>query len=170
MALREELMQIRQSGMEKAAEVWETLENLPTPIDPANLYKAVIALKCAEFINRISHLTVAPVLTKIMFQFLEKTIGVVGNDAGGVHEGARALQILQETMPMTEEIYNDPSACAMRQHVYDGLILLAAARLGKELETKKCLDDMQEEVTMAWLMGRLEESGFKFDPNGTPQA
>jgi len=170
MELREEMLQLRQTGMEKAAEVWETLENLPNPMDPANVYKASVSLKCAEFISRVRHLKIAPLLAKIMLQFLENTIAVVGNEAGDVHEGARAMKVIEEIMPMTEEIFNDPTACAMRQHVFDGLLLLAAVRLGKELETKKCLDDMQEDVALVWLMGRLEESGIKFDPNGEPQA
>jgi hypothetical protein len=170
MALREELMQIRQAGMEKAAEVWEFLENLPSPVDPANVYKAATSLKCAEFINRIRNHKIAPVLAKIMLQFLDDTLAIVGLDSGEVFEGARVLQIIEETMPLTPEIYNDALAYATRQHVYDGLLLLAAARLGKEVETKKRLDDMQESVAMVWLMSRLEESGIQFDPNAPPQA
>jgi hypothetical protein len=170
MELREELMQLRQAGMEKAAEVWETLENLPNPVDSANVYKAATSLKCAEFINRTRNHKIAPILAQIMLQFLDDTLAIVGLDAGEVLEGARVLQTIQEAMPLTPEIFADPAAYAMRQHVYDGLLLLAAARLGKEVETKKRLDDMQESVAMVWLMSRLEESGIQFDPNAPPQA
>jgi hypothetical protein len=170
MELREELSQLRQAGMEKAAVVWEILENLSTPADPSNIYKAVTSLKCAEFISRTRAHKIAPALTKIVVEFLDETLAIVGVDAGEVYEGARVISVIEEAMPLTEEIFNDPVAYAMRQHVYDGLLLLAAARLGKEVETKQCLTNMQESVAMVWLMNRFEESGLKFDPDKPPQA
>jgi hypothetical protein len=164
------MLQIRQAGMEKAAEVWETLEHLPSPVDPVNIYKAASSLKCAEFISRLRAHKLAYVLSKLMLQFLDDTVVIVGIDAGEVIEAARVISLIEEAMPLTDEIFNDPMAYATRQHVYDGLLLLAAARLGKEVETQKCLTDMQEGVAMVWLMNRLEESGIEFDPNKPPDA
>jgi len=166
---REEMLQLRQAGMEKAAVVWENLESLPSPIAPVNIFKAVSSVKCAEFANRVRSHRLAPALTRIAIKFLNDTLDVLGVDAGDIFEGARALDVLAENMPLTDEIYNDPAAYATRQHVYDGLLLLAAAKLGKEAETKRCLDHMQEGIAMLFVMDYYEGRGLSFDPD-KPQA
>jgi hypothetical protein len=173
MEIREEMLQIRQAGMEKAAAVWEALEHLPQPIEPADVYKAVSSVKCAEFLARTRSHKLAPALWRCVAQFLDATLGVVGDEAGDKSEGMRALSAIEETMPMTDEVFNDAVAYATRQHVYDGVLLLAAVKLGKETETKKCLDDMQAGVAMVLVMSYLKEGvlggGADFDPD-EPQA
>lgn len=161
----EDVHQLRQAGMERAAVVWENLETLPKPIAPVNIFKAVSSVKCAEFANRVSAHKHARPLTRIAVKFLNDTLDIIGTDNGEIFEGARALDILAENMPMTDEIFNDPEAYATRQHVYDGLLLLAAAKLGKETETKRCLDAMQEGITMLFVMDYYEERGLNFDPD-----
>jgi hypothetical protein len=161
MELWQEAVKVRQNGMEKAASIWEILETLPTPIEPANIYKAVTSVKSVEFADRVRGHRFASALLKLVVQFLNESLVVIGVDAGSVVEGARAQKIIANAMPLTDEIYNDPVAYATRQHVYDGLLLLAAAQLGKEVETKKCIDNMHEGVTKLFI---LEEAGSGFDP------
>jgi hypothetical protein len=156
-------MELRQAGMEKAAEVWEMLENLPTPIPPVDIYKAASAMKCSEFISRIRTHKIAPEITRLLIKFMDDILAQVGADAGSVVEGARVLAVVSTAMPLTDEVFNDPAAYAQRQHVYDGLLLLSAARLGKEAETKKVIDELQESVTQA-----VMASYFEDDP-GKPQ-
>jgi len=155
--------------MKKAAAIWETLESLPVPIAPANIYKAAVSVKCAEFTNRVRTHRFAPALLKLVVQFLDDTLDVVGVNAGDISGGVRALAFFAEAMPLTNEIFNDPAAYAMRQHVYDDLLLLAALRLGKEAETKKCINDMQYGVMRLLVTGYFEGSSLRFDPD-KPQA
>lgn len=163
--IREEALRLRQAGMESAASIWETLENLPQPIDPANIYKAVSSVKVAEFIARIRNHKLAPALMVCVSQFFEETINIV--EEGEIREGVRALVVIEEAMPMTDEISKDPEAGVTRQFAYDGILLLAAVKLGKETETKKCIDEMQDGVAKILIMSYIQDGilGSDFDPD-----
>jgi hypothetical protein len=158
MGLREEMVQIKQEGMERAAAIWEVLENQPQPFDPANIYKACCSVKCAEFISRTLTHRLAPALMEAVMKFLDDTLVLVPSEVGSTEEGERVMDVLSLEMPLTEEIYNDPSKYATRQHVYDGLILLAAMKLGKEEETKTVLHEMQQSVARALIANYLKEA------------
>jgi hypothetical protein len=69
MELHEEMLQIKQAGMEKAAVIWETLEHLPQPIEPVDICKAISSVRCAEFLARIRNHKLAPALTQCVMQF-----------------------------------------------------------------------------------------------------
>jgi hypothetical protein len=157
MELHEEMLQIKQAGMWKAAAIWEMLEHLPQPIGPTDIYKAASSIKCSEFLARTINHRLAPALVECVTQFFADTSDIVGED-GEIPEGLRALSFIEETMPMTDEIFSDAAACATRQHVYDGIMLLAAVKLGKEAETKKCIEDMQQGVAKILIMDYLKES------------
>jgi hypothetical protein len=172
MELQEELLQIKQMGMERAALIWETLEHLPQPIGPVDVFKAVSSAKCAEFVARVRNHRLAPVLMRCVAQFFDATLSIIG-EGGEKSEGMRVLVVIEEAMPLTDDIFNDPAAYATRQHVYNGILLLSAIKLGKEIETKKCLDDMQMGVAKVLIASYLKESIMSgiadFDPD-KPQA
>ena len=150
MELKDEIAQIRQQGMERAAVLWETLENLPQPISPVDIYKAACSLKCAEFMTRIRRNPLFLTIMKSIGEFLDGTAAVVG-DAGDRDEGLRAVSVIEEAMPMTPEVFEDATACATRQHVFDGVIMLASAKMGRDKETKECLDRLQEGIAKAMI-------------------
>jgi hypothetical protein len=77
---------------------------------------------------------------------------------GEVSGGVRVLSVVEEAMPLTDEIFNDPAAYATRQHVYDGILLLTAVKMGKEVETKKCIEVMHAGVAKILIMSYLKES------------
>jgi hypothetical protein len=169
MELREEVAHIRQQGMEKAAVIWETLETLPQPVEPVNIFKAACSVKCAEFMTRVRNHPMALMLMKSVLQFLEATRQVTEDNNGSQEEGMRVVTIFEEAIPLTDEVYNDAAAYATRQHVYDGVIMLAAAKLGKEAEVKDCIDEFQRSVAMAMIrsilaQGEIDLSGFDVKP------
>jgi hypothetical protein len=161
MELREEVAQIKQHGMEQAATLWETLETLPEPIDPINIYKAACSAKCAEFMMRIRNNPVAVVLMGTLMKFLDETMKITGGQKGSKEEGMRVVTEIERAMPLTQEIFDDAVAYATRQHAYDGIIMLSAAKMGKETETKEAIDRFQASVAKAMLMaifrGGLED-------------
>jgi hypothetical protein len=159
MDLKEEVTRIREQGMERAASIWETLENLPQPVEAVNVFKAACSIKCAEFMTRVHNNPVFPVIMKSLVQFMDGTLSVVENVAGSdSSNGMRVVAVLEEAMPLTAEIFADAAAYATRQHVYDGLIMLAAAKMGKEQETKACIDRLQGGVAKAMLLSMFAES------------
>ena len=158
MELREEVAQIKQDGMEKAAVLWETLEALPQPIEPVNIFKAACSVKCAEFMTRIRNHPVALTIMKFILEFLDSTLQITGEESGSRDEGMRVVEVFEEAMPLTEEVYSDAAAYATRQHVYDGVIMLAAAKMGKETEAKECIDQLQRGVAVAMIRSILAES------------
>ena len=151
MDLKEEVAQLRQTGMEKAAVIWEMLEALPTPIAPTNIYKAACSIKSAEFLARTRSSPIFPTIMKLIAGFMDETIQIAGEsvDENDRAEGFRAIELFEQEMPLTKEIYDDPAAYATRQHTYDGIIVLTAAKLGKETETKACLEHLQQGVARA---------------------
>jgi hypothetical protein len=159
----EDPQRIRQAGMEQAAVVWEILANLSNPLHPVDIIKAVASLKCSEFTEAIHGHRQAPEFLKLVLQFLEDIMNIVGKE-GSLYGGARALEIIEDAMPLTEEISNDPAAFAQRQHTFEGLHLLAAARLGKEAEIKKCHDLLHRTI------GALIIRSYGVDPEAPTQA
>ena len=66
-------------------------------------------------------------------------------------EGDTVLAVLEEAMPLTAEVFNDATAYAQRQFVYDGIIMLSAAKMGKNEETWECITRLQRDVVKAML-------------------
>jgi hypothetical protein len=153
MDLKEEVAQLRQTGMEKAAVIWEMLEALPTPIAPTNIYKAACSVKAAEFLARTRTSPIFHSIMNIIALFMDETIGIAGESTAETDriEGFQAIELFEREMPLSAEIFDDAAAYATRQHVYDGIIILAAAKLGKEEETKASLERMQQGVARAMI-------------------
>jgi hypothetical protein len=158
MELRDEITQIKTQGMEQAAVIWETLENLPEPIPAVDVYKAACSLKTAEFIARVNTNIVADAISKALTTFLDTTIQIAGEDAGSSVNGLRAMDVFEQAMPLTEEVFNDASAYAQRQHTYDGIILLAASKMGKTKETQACLQDLRADITRSMVVAMFREA------------
>jgi len=154
-----ELNQIRQEGMEVAASIWETLEALPEPIHPINIFKAACSIKCAEFMSRIRGNAAYGTIIKSLMTFLDGTLKVVATlkTKSNRDEGERVIAVLEETMPLTDEVFSNPIAYAKRQHTYDGIIMLAAAKMGVEAETKECISKFQEGVVKAVMLAQFAE-------------
>lgn len=167
MALKEELSQIRQQGMERAAAIWETLENIPEPVNPADVYKAACSIKCAEFLTRIKRHRMYMQLMQIVLEFLDTTLQIVPAEEGSEADGVRVINIFEKEMPLTDEVFNDPTAYATRQHVYDGIILLSSIKLGKEAETKACIERMQQDVAGLMVVTYLKEALLGNMPRGS---
>jgi hypothetical protein len=154
-----EVASIRQQGMEKAATIWETFENLPTPFSPVNIFKAACSIKCAEFVSRIRSNDLLLLLSEYIGAFLDETLAVAGTSTeAAIDEGMRVVDTLEKEMPLTDEIFEDPARYATRQHVYDGLIMLSAAKMGKEKEAKGCIDRLQSGVSKAMLMAMIQQT------------
>jgi hypothetical protein len=152
-----ELNQIRQDGMEKAAAIWETLELLTESIHPVNIYKAVCSIKCAEFMLRLRDNPAAGMTLKSLLLFLDNTLEIAKplSAYSNQDEGMRAVKVLEDAMPMTSEVFQDPSAYASRQHTYDGVIMLAAVKMGKEVETQEVIAKFQEDVVKAVMFAQF---------------
>src|SRR5271167_3475843 len=158
MEIREEVEHIKQLGMEQAAAIWETLEALPQPVDPVNIFKAACSVKCAEFITRVRNHPIAMTIMKSILEFLDSTLQLAEDNDGSRDEGMRVVEVMEAAMPLTDEIYNDPAAYATRQHVYDGLIMLSAAKMGKAPEAKECINRLQSGVAIAMIRSILAQS------------
>ena len=158
MDLKEEVAQLQQAGMEKAATLWEMF--VPTKIAPVNIYKASCSIKCAEFLMRIRNNGLYMDIAKLLADFMEETLRIAdgeGTDSDR-QEGFLVIELLERDMPMTEEIFDDPAAYATRQHVYDALILLAGAKMGKENETKEAIQTLQRGVGRAMVTAVIREA------------
>jgi len=156
----EELNQIRQEGMEKAATIWETLELLPEPVHSVNIYKASCSIKCAEFLARLRDNPAYSMTMRSLMAFLDSTLEIAAplSEFSNKEEGMRVIAVLEEAMPLTQEVYEDPAKYAMRQHIYDGIIMLAAARMGKEEQTKEVISKFQDGVVKAVMFAQFAES------------
>jgi hypothetical protein len=152
MDLQKEVEGIRQQGIEFAASLWEMLELLPQPFQPVNIFKAACSVKCAEFLSRVRDNPLYPELSPLISRFMEETINIVGRESANQVEGFKVVEFFEKEMPLTQEIFEDAAAYAQRQHVYDGMIMLAAARMGKEEETKKCLTRLQKGCVRVMIM------------------
>ena len=159
MDLNEEVTQIRQRGMEKAATIWATLESLSAPIEPVNVYKACCSIKLAEFVARTLNHSLFSMLLAACDGFVDDTLKIVEGMKGDTKEGERVLAVIENDMPMTDEVAADSAAYAQRQHVYDGLILLAAAKMGKEEETKAAITRMQDTIAGVMVVSLLKRLG-----------
>src|SRR5271154_3878902 len=155
----DELKELRQQGMERAASIWETLET-SDPVHPVNIYKAACSIKCAEFMTRLRDNPAYGSIVRSLTQFLDGTldIAIAYKEHSNKVEGVRVIMILEEAMPLTAEVFADPAAYAMRQHTYDGIIMLAAAKMGKEVETREVISKFQEGVVKATLLARFAEN------------
>ena len=151
MNLKEEVAQLRQTGMEKAAVIWEMLEALSTPIAPINIYKAACSIKSAEFLARTRSSPIFQSIMMLIAEFMDETVQIAGESTAETDraEGFRAIELFEREMPLSKEIFDDASAYATRQHAYDGVIVLAAARLGKEEATKASLERLQQGIARA---------------------
>jgi hypothetical protein len=163
MDLKEEVEQLRQTGMEKAAVIWEMLEALPTPVVPTNIYKAACSIKSAEFLARTRSSPIFSQIMEIIAEFMDATIQIAGEsvDENDRIEGFRVIELLEQEMPLNQEIFDDPSAYATRQHTYDGVIILAAAKMGKEEETKASLENLQKGVARAMITAVFKAALFE---------
>lgn len=168
--LKAEVGKIRQDAMERAAAIWEKFENLPQPLEPIDIYKATVSVKCAEFLARVHNSIVFGDLMRAISEFLESTLEIAERDGafGSLAEGRRVQAVLGDDMPMTTEVFGDPSAYAERQHVYDGIIMLAAAKMGREADTKACLERMHAGIAKAMRVAIIAES-FVRNPGGAPR-
>ena len=162
MSLKEGVAQVKQNGMERAASIWAMLESLPQPFDPVNIYKIACSIKCAEFITRIKNTNVYSMMLSFLMDFLDTTrmIADDGNEVtkGTIEEARRCASVLEEAMPFTPKAFNDPKAYAERQHTFDGLIMLAAVKMGKEVPTKVCIDKLQEAAAKVILVAVMMEA------------
>jgi hypothetical protein len=154
MELKEEVAQLRQTGAEKAAVLWEMLEVLPEPISPRNIYKGIASVKSAEFLTRTRNSPMYSAIMSLIAEFMETTILIAGESTAESDkaEGYRVIELTKREMPLTAEIFDDAPAYATRQHVYDALLVLAAVRLGKEEETKEAIHNLQAGVAKAMVM------------------
>jgi len=159
MGLKEEVQELKQQGFEQAATIWEMLENLPQPIAPINIYKAACASKCAEFLTRLRNNMLLAVVMKSVTQFLDGTLEIAESFTGSSSaEGMRAVAVFEEVMPLTDEVFANTKKYAQRQHVYDGVIMLAALKMGREKETKECIDRLQMGIGKAMRLAMFAES------------
>jgi len=160
-SLKQEVAQVKQNGMERAASIWAMLESLPQPFDPVNIYKTACSIKCAEFITRIKNTNVYSMMITPLMDFLDttRTIADDGNEVtkGTIEEGHRCADVFEEAMPFTSKSFNDPKSYAERQHTFDGLIMLAAVKMGKEVPTKVCIDKLQEAAAKVMLVALMME-------------
>src|SRR5271170_7783752 len=101
----DELKELRQQGMEKAASIWETLET-SDPIHPVNIYKAACSIKCAEFMSRLRDNPAYGTIMRSLMSFLDGTleIAMAYKEHSSREEGERVITILEEAMPLTAEI------------------------------------------------------------------
>jgi len=159
MALKEEVLQIRQQGFEQAAVIWETLENLSQPILPINIYKAACSSKCAEFLTRLRNNILLTAVMRPITEFLDGTLKIAEDFTGSNgFEGLRAVAIFEEAMPLTGEVFRDTKKYAQRQHTYDALIMLASVKMGKEEETKQCIEHLQAGIVRATTLAMFARS------------
>lgn len=155
MDLIEKSGEIRKGGMEKAAALWEVFELLPQPIAPIDIYKAACSIKCGEFFARIRHNPASTMIATCLGEFLGESMEIVGEEKGSLEEARRSLKVIEKEMPISEEVFNDAVAYAQRQHVYDGIILLSAAKMGKEAEVKACIERLQTGIAKAVLLNMI---------------
>lgn len=160
MELKEEVLQLRQAGMEKAAVLWEMFESFPTPLNPVNIFKASCSIKSAEFLSRIQNNGLYSDIMHLIAVFMDETLALAGGEGipSDMGEGFQVIDLLEREMPLSQEIFDDPAAYAQRQHVYDGLILLAAAKMGKQTEVAACLDRFQKGVGRAMVTAIFREA------------
>src|SRR5271170_2524005 len=158
MDLKQEVGQMRQQGMERAAAIWETLETLPEPVAPVNVFKAACAIKCAEFVSRVRNNPIFDIVIKHIVNFMDDTLEVMkdfAEEGSNQVEGMRVIEVLETAMPLSDKVFSDPVAYATRQHVYDGIIMLAAVKMDKEAETKACIETLQMGVAKAMMVAMI---------------
>ena len=157
MDLKQEVGQMRQQGMERAAAIWETLETLPEPVTPVNVFKAACAIKCAEFVSRVRNNPVFDIVIKHIVNFMDDTLEIMKDfaDDSDQVQGMRVIAVLEEAMPLTDAVFNNPVEYATRQHVYDGIIMLSAVKMDREEQTKECITNLQMGVTKAMMIQML---------------
>lgn len=167
MDLKQEVIQIRQAGMEKAAALWEMFETLPVPIAPINIFKASSSIKSAEFLTRIRNNGLYRDIAMLLAEFAMDTLQIAGEE--GTHddraEGFRAIELIEADMPLTKEIFDDAAAYAQRQHVFDGLIMLAAAKMGKLDEAKAAIETLQTGVGRAMVSAMFKAALIEAAPD-----
>lgn len=142
----EHLTKLHSAGMEIAAIAWEAIENVDPPLDPVNIFKAASSIRCTEMMERFFGTEDFGTMADIVIQFIENTRSDIGGaEAGNFDESVRAVGILGDILSDSES--DNPADFAIRQHAFDGLLLLAAARLGKEIAIKERIDQMQESLS-----------------------
>src|SRR5271170_4123966 len=109
----DELKELRQQGMERAAAIWETLET-SDPVHPVNIYKAACSIKCAEFMTRLRDNPAYGSIIQSLMKFLDGTLEIAKayKEHSSQDEGVRVITILEEAMPLTAEVFADPAAYA----------------------------------------------------------
>lgn len=146
-----DLAALQQAGMEKAAVAWETIEAANPPFDPINLLKGISSIKCAEMLTRLRS-TDADAFSEvvdIISQFIQGTLNDVGGaESGNMTEGMLIVETLEALLPFSEEEFGSPKLFAIRMHTYDGLLLLAASKMGKEIIVRERIEQMQMDISM----------------------
>lgn len=153
----EQSRSIRNSAMERAATMWERVINDPQPFAPVNIYKAACTVKCSEFLARVANSSLFLPLMTVIMDFADKTIDIVGeHSASSQREGTRCAIVLENEMPLTDEVFANPVAYAERQHVFDSILMLAGAELGKAPETAAAIERLQNDMGEVFAIAALK--------------
>ena len=163
-----DLEALRQKGMEQAAIAWESIEQEQPPFDPINVFKACSSVKCAEMLTRLRHSSPGTfqAVVPIISEFLEGTLkDIGGTKTGNMEEGMRIVRKIEGLFPFKQEEFDDPSLFAIRQHTYDGVLILAASQFGAEQMIKQRIEDMQMEIAMHLLMAAIRKLASENEPS-----
>lgn len=152
-------------GMERATTVFQALENTQPPFTPADAFKCVCSMKCSEILTR-THNAFPEDLTEmitIISDFMAGTIQSVETTGvnGTIEEGARCNAEIDKLYPHVEDA--EPIEATIRMHMFDGLLVLIAAKFNRQNETSEDIAKLQKAMSDVLLARIMRIAGVAFN-------
>jgi hypothetical protein len=141
------LTDLQQKGMERAAVLFQTLEQTEPPFTPVDIFKTCCSMKCAEILTRCSTAfpDLLPDMVEVIGDFVSGTLESAETTGikGKMSEATRVNDVIETHYPYDEVKLKDPIEATIRMHMFDGLILLASSKFNREEETKDDIEMLQ---------------------------
>lgn len=166
---QETLEGLQQTGMERAAALFQTLEQAEPAFTPVDIFKTCCSMKCAEILTRtnIAFPEMLPDMIEIIGDFVEGTLQSAETTGmkGKMSEATRINDIIETYYPYDEVKLKDPLEATIRMHMFDGLILLASSKFNREHETKEDILSLQSAMQQLLIMRLIQNVKDQLDAN-----
>lgn len=169
------LDEMQQKGMERAAALFQTLEQTEPPFTPVDIFKTVCSMKCAEILTRTNTAfpELLPDMVAIIGDFVAGTLesAETTGQRGKMAEARRVNEVIEAIYPFDEVKMKDPIESTIRMHMFDGVILLAASKFNREQETKEDIESLQmgmQGLLVMNLIANVREYLGRSEPNDEP--
>jgi hypothetical protein len=123
--------------------------NTPPGFAPVDVYKAVCSIKCAEVLARSISSPAYFAVIEVVATFIEKTMKIVDGDAGSATNGRQVLAMIEFIAPFREKATTEEFA--IRQAMFDAVILDASKKLNIEAPAKESIDGFHRDMFIAVL-------------------